>query len=193
MAKIEINFDTKSIEKAINQIKQIKKKLYTEIKDLFLTKCLEWVRDRANFYLSNIPMDNDVITTIQGAWDIKNVTRNVKMLYNTSQPATFVEFGVGIVGQQHEHPEASKEGYEYNKPSRYKHSDGKWVFNSSHKEYAIDLNEGYFGVYQRENSGKTVVVTKGSPANLYLYNAGMDLLSSGEYHRLWKETLKEKL
>lgn len=193
MVKVKINFDKESIEKAIAKLKETKKKMQKDVVDLFLTKCLEWIRDRANFYLSNLSMDSEITTDIQVHWDIQDVSSNVKKLVNTSDKATFVEFGVGSVGQKNEHPQATSENYEYNVPSRYKHSDGSWVFNAKGKEYAIDLNEGYFGVYQRQNSGKVVVVTKGSPANLYLYNAGMDLWSSGHYHKIWAECLKKLL
>lgn len=193
MAKIEINFDVSSIKTAIKQIRDIKKKMKKQIPDLFVTKCLEWIRDRANYYLWNIEMDADVIMDIQSGWSINNVGKNTKQLLNTSTKAVFVEFGVGIVGEREPHPQSGVEGYEYNQDSRFKHSDGRWFFDVHDKQYAIDLKEGFFSVYQRENSGKIVAVTKGSPANLFLYNAGMDLLSTGAYLNIWKQVLKETL
>ena len=42
-------------------------------------------------------------------------------------------------------------------------------------------------------SNRAKVKTKGSPANLYLYNAGMDLVSTGAYKMLWAEALRETL
>lgn len=191
MATIKINLDVKSINKAIKQVEEIQRKLKEQVPSLFIDKALTWIKDRANFYLSTLPMDSEITGDIQDSWTIERVTNNLKRLVNSSRKAVFVEFGVGIVGQQQEHPNANMENYEYNIPTRYKHSDGRWVFNAKGK--AIDLKEGYFQVYTRENSGKTVAVTKGSPANLYLYNAGMDLLNTGAYQQLWIETLNELL
>lgn len=193
MATIKINLDVKSINKAIKQVEEIQRKLKEQVPSLFIDKALTWIKDRANFYLSTLPMDSEITGDIQESWTIERVTNNLKRLVNSSRKAVFVEFGVGIVGQQQEHPQATKENYEYNIPTRYKHSDGKWVFSAKHKQYAIDLNEGYFQLLERENSGKIVAITKGSPANLYLYNAGMDLLNTGAYQQLWVETLNELL
>lgn len=193
MSTIKINFDLKSLKRAIKQVDEINRKFKKNICPTFIKKCLIWIKDRANTYLQNINMDGEIITDIQNSWSIEAISNNVMRLVNTSRKAVFVEFGVGVVGQQNSHPEANGQSYEYNKPSRFKHSDGRWYFNAQHKQYAIDLNEGYFAIYQRENSGKIVAVTKGSPANLYLYNSAMDLLSTGTHQTLWAETLKETI
>lgn len=194
MAIIKIDyFDNNSIKDAIKQIQQIEQKFQKNTKELFIVKCLLWIRDKANNYLSEIPMDGEVLSDIRAKWQIESISKTKKRLVNYSNKATFVEFGVGIVAEKNPHPQAVVEGYEYNKPSNSKHSDGKWTFNARDKQYAIDLKEGYFGIYQRENSGKIVAVTKGSPANLFLYNAGMDLLSSGIYRELWHQAVKETI
>lgn len=193
MAKININLDAKSINNAIRQVDNIKVKLATTIPSLFITKCLEWIMDRANQYLSGIPMDGEIIADIQSRWNIETISKNRKRLVNYSDKATFVEFGVGRVGQINAHPKASEEGYKYNIETKYKKSDGSWVFDAEHKQYAIDLNEGYYVMFGDDNNGRVKVLTKGSPANLYLYNAGMDLLSSGVYKTLWQQALKETI
>ena len=191
MATIKINLDVKSINNAIRQVEEIQRKLKDKVPSVFIDKALTWIKDRANYYLANIQMDGEVITNIQNAWSIERVTSNLKRLVNSSQKAVFVEFGVGSVGKESSHPQASKEGYEYNVQTKYKQADGTWVFDAKHKQYAIDLNEGYFSLFQKESNGRVTAITKGSPANLYLYNAGMDLLSSGAYQELWVQTLNE--
>lgn len=193
MSTIKINFDKKSIQNAIKQVNAVKKKLSSEVIEVFLKKCLNWVQNKANDYLLNVPMDYEVIGNIINSWEIKSISSNVMQLVNTSNKAVFVEFGVGSVGENNPHPQANDENYEYNVPSKYKHSNDTWFFEAYHKQYAIDLNQGYFSLYQRENSGKVGVVTKGSPANLYLYNASMDLISTGAYKTLWQESLKETI
>lgn len=193
MAKINISLDAKSINNAIKQVESIKTKMATTIPSLFITKCLQWVMNRANEYLSTISMDGEVIADIQSNWTIERVTNNVKRLVNSSNKAVFVEFGVGRVGQISSHPQANIEGYQYNKPSEYKKSDGSWIFDAQHKQYAIDLKEGYYVMIGDENNGRAKVMTKGSPANLYLYNAGMDLISTGAYKILWQQALNETI
>lgn len=193
MATIKINLDVKSINNAIKQIEEIQRKLKEQVPSLFIDKALTWIKDRANFYLTNLPMDSEVTGDIQSSWTIERVSNNVKRLVNSSKKAVFVEFGVGSVGQQQPHPLANNENYEYNKPTRYKSQDGTWVFDAKHKQYAIDLNQGYFSLFEKDNTGRVTAITKGSPANLYLYNAGMDLLNTGIYQQLWVETLNELL
>lgn len=193
MAKININFDAKSIKEAIQQVQTIKKKMQDEVPGKFINKCLEWVMNRANQYLSSISMDSEIISDIQGKWIIEKVSNNAMRLVNTSDKAVYVEFGVGRVGERNSHPQANIEGYQYDMPSKYKKADGSWAFDAQHKQYAIDLNEGYYVMYNKENSNRATVLTKGSPANLYLYNAGMDLVTSGAYKTIWQETLKETI
>ena len=193
MAKINISLDLKSLKKAIREVESIKKKMDTTIPSAFITKCLQWIMERANQYLLGIPMDGEVISDIQSQWNIENVSPNIKRLVNYSDKAVFVEFGVGKVGQNNAHPQADSEGYEYNKPSDYKKQDGRWIFDAQHKQYAIDLNEGYYVMFGGTSGNRAKVMTEGSPANLYLYNAGMDLLSSGVYKSLWEQTLKETI
>ena len=190
--KLNINFDTKSLQRAMQEIRKIQWKLIKQIPNAFIERCLKWVKTRANSYLSYTPMSVEVTQDIKDSWHIE-IKNNVGKLTNDSNKAVFVEFGVGMVGQSHPHPKASEENYEYNVKTNYKHSDGKWVFNAEDKENGIDLNQGYFYIYQRENSGKVVALTKGSPSNMYLYNAMMDLLTTGIYKIIWKEVLDKEL
>lgn len=189
MAKIEINFDTKSIRNAINQVREIKKKMLTEIPDRFLTKCLEWVQDRANnVYLPSLNISSKVLGDIFAGWNIERVNESTKRLVNDSDNAVFIEFGVGVVGEQNPHPNAkdTNPNYEYNVDSGKKDKYNQWRFRVN-ENGSIDLVDGY---YTKQGD---LVTTTGSPANLYLYNAAMDLISTGGYEMLWKETLNEIL
>lgn len=186
MATIKINFDVKSIREAIKEIEGIKKKFKKEIPDLFLSKCLEWVKDRANnFYLPNIKMSSKILGDINAGWRIEKISQNIKRLVNDSDKAVFVEFGVGIVAQSKPHPNSSNNNpqYEYNIKTNRKDKYGQWRFRVNDSN-DIDLVEGNYT--QEEN----LITTSGSPANLYLYNAAMDLVSTGAYKTIWQETLK---
>ena len=186
MATIEINFDVKSIRQAIKDIEKIKRKFKKDIPNLFLDKCLEWIMIRANeFYLPNIKMSSKIIGDISTRWRIERINSSSKRLVNDSDKAVFVEFGVGIVGETKPHPNSSKSipKYEYNIKTNRKDKYGQWRFRVKENS-DIDLVDGN---YFQEND---LITTSGSPANLYLYNAAMDLVSTGAYKQIWQETLK---
>lgn len=195
--KINISLDKKSIENAIKQIKAVQKKVQTDLPRVFLQKCVEWIKNEANNNLSQIPMDYEIISLIQKSWTISPIVGNSITLSNTAEVergknvAVFVEFGVGSVGQSKAHDRADEANYEYDVPSRYKHADGKWTFNAHHQQYAIDLNKGYYYIYQRQNSGQITAVTKGSPANMFLFKAMKTFETSGIYQKLWEEACAE--
>ena len=187
MKTININFDVKSINNAIKEVQKIQKTMQKEVPQTFILKCLDWVMNKANDYLNSFYMSSDIITDIQTRWE-KSVIGNVGTLTNTSDKAVYVEFGVGIVGQGNPHPNSSVSGYEYNVASGKKDASGKWRFKLD-EEQGVDLNVGY---YTTRNGGDgKLITTQGSPANLYLYNAMMDLISSGAYKTLWRATLAE--
>lgn len=171
--------------------------MQTELPRVFLEKCAKWIREEADNNLSRIPMDYEVISLIQKNWVTSPVVGNKITLSNVANygagknVAVFVEFGVGSVGQSKAHEMADETNYEYNVPSRYKHSDGKWTFNAHHQQYAIDLNKGYYYIYQRENSGQITAVTKGSPANMFLFKAVKAFETSGIYQQLWEQACAE--
>lgn len=187
MKTINIDFDVKSIKNAIKEIKEVQKTMQKQVPQTFILKCLDWVMNKANDYLNSFYMSSDIITDIQTKWE-KSVVGNVGTLTNTSDKAVYVEFGVGLVGQGSPHPNSNVSGYEYNVASGKKDSSGRWRFKLD-EEQGVDLNVGY---YTARNSGDgKLITTQGSPANLYLYNAMMDLISGGAYRTLWQETLAE--
>ena len=185
MAIININFDKKSIQNAIKQVEQIKKKMNTEVPTAFLRRCLNWVQVRANEYLSSFNIDPKTTNDIKSKWET-DITGSIGKLTNTSDKAVFIEFGVGRIGDVASHPNANSAGYEYNKPSANKDGYGKWRFKLD-DQYGIDLVAGYYS-----QKGDTIT-TAGSPATLYLYNAMMDLISSGVYKQFWQQALKETI
>lgn len=195
--KINISLDKKSINNAIKQIKAVKKKIQKDLPTVYLQKCVEWIKNEANNNLAQIPMDYEITSLIAKSWIVSPVVgnritlSNIAEIGNGKNVAVFVEFGVGSVGKSNAHDSADEANYEYNVPSRYKHADGKWTFNATHQQYAIDLNKGYYYIYQRENSGKITAVTKGSPANMYLFKAMKTFETSGIYKKIWEQACAE--
>lgn len=183
---INIGFDTKSIRQAIKEIENIRRKFSNIIPQAYLSKCADYVISRANEYLSNYNIDGEITADIQTHWSKEMPTSNTIKVINDSDKAVFIEFGVGRVGSISSHPNASESGYQYNLPSNAKSVNGTWAFDVRDKN-GIDLVKGYY------KHRRDAVVTSGSPANMYLYNATLDLISSGAYKRLWLQTLDENL
>lgn len=183
---INIGFDTKSIRQAIKEIENIRRKFSNIIPQAYLSKCADYVISRANEYLSNYNIDGEITADIQTHWTKEMPTKNTIKVVNDSDKAVFIEFGVGRVGSISSHPNANETGYQYNLPSSAKSTSGIWAFDVRDKN-GIDLVKGYYK--HRRNS----VITSGSPANMYLYNATLDLISSGAYRTLWLQTLDENL
>ena len=187
MAKqINITYDIKSLEKTMQRIELIKKKFDTIIPTLFLDRCLDYIISRANEYLDNYVIDKSITSDIQTHWRKETISKNTVRLINDSDKAVFIEFGVGRVGAVAQHPNSAQTGYEYNVPSTSKDISGQWAFKLDEQK-GIDLVAGYYK--QKDNT----ILTKGSPANMYLYNAMLDLISSGMYKTIWNQVLEEQL
>ena len=183
---ININYDEKSLQETIKRLELINHKLKNIIPPIYLDRCLDYVIARANEYLDNYIIDRTITSDIQTHWNKMSISKNKVKLVNYSDKAVFIEFGVGRVGAVAQHPNSSQTGYQYNIPSKSKDRSGQWAFSLDDKN-GIDLVAGYYR--QKEN----VVITKGSPANMYLYNAMLDLVSSGMYKVIWDKVLEEQL
>ena len=170
---------------------QVQKKLSKEIPHTYLKKCVNFIITRANTYLFMTNVDGSIISDIESKWEIQPIRNNQITLVNTSDKAVYLEFGVGVVGQKQSHPNSEITNYQYNVPSHSKTKVGSWAFYVDESR-GIDIVAGLYSVIAKDN-GKTVAVTKGSPSQMYLYNAMMDLISTGEYKKLWEETLNETL
>lgn len=186
MATIKINFDEKSIKNAIIELNKVQQKLYTTVPKRFLTLCSNWIINRANERIRDLDIGSEVKEDIISRWRVSNLSNNRIKVINDSNKAVFVEFGVGKIGKESPHPQSSSEGYEYNKDSGKKDRYGQWRFTLENKDQ-IDLIADYYS--KNENT----ITTKGSPANLYLYNSLMDLISSGIYKLLWQQALLETI
>lgn len=199
--KITIGLDTKSINRAKKQIEKVKK-LYSEqmIPDL-LKSCAKWLINRANErYLAVADIGDNVKTAIMGSWKIIEEDNTVTIL-NTSDKAVFVEFGVGIVGQESPHKNASKADYKYNMPSPAKDDNGTWHFYTNIED--LDLPRSAlvddYHIFRPETRkdgsvyrNRIYVETRGTQGVMYAYNALVDLRNYG-VNEVWKEIKKKYL
>lgn len=187
---INIRLNNKSIQSAIERLKKAQAKI-PEMKIEFFKRCCVWLIQRANTYLNLFDIGSAVISDIQRSWSYV-VTGNGAQITNTSDKAVFVEFGVGIVGEENSHENAENAGYEYNVESTAKyagkyHDENTWRFYAD-SQSEIDLIVGNYEEWYTK-SGKIKVITRGSPSVMYAFNALVDLRL--EMPAIWQQ-VKEK-
>lgn len=176
--RINISLNPKSIRNAIKVLQTQEKVLRENMLPQLLLRCCEFVKERANQYVETADLGRNVIQGIQSGWEIETLAKDRARLVNNYDRAVFVEFGVGVVGEQSPHEYADREGYEYNVPSEYKLEDGSWVFYTNVEdldlpEEALDLRI-YFHEPKRK-SERMNVKTHGAKGLMYAYNAVVDL------------------
>lgn len=176
-------------------MKEVQKKVQTKLPEVYLRKCVEWIKTEANNNLMATAIGSNVKMLIQSQWREELVGNTIK-LSNTAEYekgvnlAVFVEFGVGIVGQQSPHEKAQEANYQYNVPSNAKRNDGQWSFSADDGESYMNLEKGYYNTFNL-GDGALTVVSKGSPATLFLYKAVTAFQTSGAYKTLWEQAKAE--
>lgn len=194
--RINIDLSKKSIENAIKQIKAVQKKVQKDLPRVYLEKCVAKIIELANQNLMATNIGSKVKSIIQSQWKISPVVGNKITLSNTAQLesgknlAVFVEFGVGIVGQENSHELAKEANYQYNVPSSSKKENGQWSFGTADGESYMNLEREYYETYDF-GDGVLTIVTKGSPATLFLYKAWKTFETSGLYKTLWEQAKAE--
>lgn len=180
-------YDTNSIRNAIKQLRQAQKdlvKMYNE----FLNTCCDWFIERANLYVSQTEIGGNAIAEIQQSWVVRKVGDS-RIIENNARTAVFVEFGVGVVGGENPHDNASMAGYDYNIPTVYKNSaDGSWVFYENQSDMNIpdkDIDNRVIFNEPNRNSERMLVKTRGTKAVMYAYNALIDLQM--EMPKIWQK------
>lgn len=197
--KITIELNKKSIEQAKKQILYIKK-ILPKMTKYFMEDVALWLIDRANYHLNNSDIGENVKIEIRNGWEYEFTNTGIKIT-NRTQKAVFVEFGVGIVGQGDQHPNASAEGYEYNLPTPYKyagkhHDEDTWRFTAQSLE-DVDLPKGSYEDNWKMASGAYKIITRGSKGVWYAYNAIVDARTElsksngGEIGALWEKAKRE--
>lgn len=192
--KIKINLDAKSVQEAIKKFEKVKQDLETTMIREFIQKCCDFFIDKANDYLFFSNIGSMVKSNIMDSWttsisygvNSQGYSGYYATITNTDEQAVYVEFGVGVVGSYFQHKEANTKNqtYEYNMPSNAKTANGQWVFEVT-GEKDVDLEKG---MYKSVNNkyGNMWIITKGSPATMYAFNALMDL-KNVEMRKIWKD------
>ena len=196
MKKIVISLNQKSVEQAVNYLKNLRRNIKRMMNE-FLEFACEWLIERANLYIETSDIGDLVKMQLQNAWSYSitdgraqisnslNVTKNIGYGDNrTSETiplSALIEFGVGVVGQSAPHPNAKSEGYEYNKDSESKSYDGSWTFFTDSAELdlptdALVAHNWYRGSRGKGGEGgqRLLVMTRGTKGVMYAFNALVD-------------------
>lgn len=193
--KIEVKLNTTSIQNAIKVLKQQKKQLKQHMFRDFIFACCERIIQFANENVMATTIGDNVKSDILSGWSFKTSYKNgYVIIRNTAEKAVYVEFGTGIVGASNPHENALVAGeggtpYEYNVPSPSKragsfHDENTWRFYKSEQE-DVDLLEGDYEVWQTKN-GDLKIITRGSPATMFLFNAIVRFVSEDVAKTEWQ-------
>ena len=196
--KINIGYDTKSIDKALKQIEEYQKKVQDLI-PTFLQRCAERIIERANAKIDEFAVGAEIVAEIKDGWYAQPPSITKKgasiTIRNRSDKATYVEFGVGAVGESAPHDKAGELHYGYNlqSPSKYAgryHDENTWRFYVRNKS-EVDLIDGTYEDWEtKDGSGRIKIITQGSPSTMFAYNATMDFAESREPADIMEELLK---
>jgi hypothetical protein len=184
--KIVVELNRKSIQNAIKQLKSVKNIVQTQIMPEYMQRTADWIINRANEILDRSDIGENVKSAIFNAWDTEWTSDHSLVIRNYSRKAVYVEFGVGIIGQTSQHPNADATNYEYNVDSEAKFGQGYWQFSVRNDE-ELDIPQEAITYRQ----GQTII-TQGTEGVWYLYNAVEDF-KLREQERLWKELTRKYL
>lgn len=182
--KINIQLNQKSLKNAIKQLKQYQKRYEEAVKD-FLLSIYDKITYEANKNLEVSDIGSNVKSRIESSWSY-DFTDSGMIIRNNDDQSAYVEFGVGVVGAQLDHPNASKADYQYSIGSKIR-EDGSWIFNVT-DDADIDISAKYVS-----SRTEHTVLTYGSPAVMYAYNALVDIQMGDTLKKLWEQSKKRYL
>lgn len=192
--KINIGYNTKSIDKAIKQIEKYQKRLKSIIPG-FLTLSAKRIVEIANENLDrdggSLGIGQGIIAEIKSGWEILPVEETANgysiPIRNNTDKATYIEFGVGQIGASEPHKNATEAGYGYDLNN---HGNWGWSFFVHTNDLRdIDIGKEYRDIEVVRKSG-VEIVTRGQPALMYAFNAIIDFKDKEEFLPIIKNLLK---
>jgi hypothetical protein len=201
--KIKVQLSVKSVKNAIQRLEKRKKLLQSEeVWKEFLFGCCEELIRLANANIENYDIGVNVKNDIINSWEYaSSFNGNKIVLRNKSEKGVFVEFGVGIVGEQEPHPLAAQEGYEYNVPSNAKDRAalqgfeyGTWIFYKNAKDLDLPssaLDDRIIFNEPSRNSERMLIRTKGTPATMFLFKAVQQFKAQNLAKDIWQRAINK--
>ena len=198
-------FNKAEIERTLQHAKEIKKRLVKlqkvmpQIMRTFLERVANQIIGLANSYVESSEIGSTVKSDIINGWQISFSGTNAITITNKAEKAAYVEFGVGIVGEEAPDPVSPLKPFrwEYNVPSLSKNDDFSWTFPSDTDKMNIpnkDLIESnYFWGQRGDNNFRGYFCTKGTEGVFFMFNALTDIYTNQREHikYLFNETVKE--
>lgn len=188
--KIKIALNKSSISRAIEKIKSARNALENEMVEELLTSCCKWIRERANYYLELSEIGSNVKSDIENGWIIGQPQDGNITMTNTADKAAFVEFGVGIAGEQLPHPLASESRYEYNVQSGKKDENGVWRFRTNVEDLDLPQSALMSNPKLKDKRGRLFVATTGTKATMYVFNAITDFSAGDNAKKIWQSIIR---
>lgn len=157
MPKIEFELSSKSIDRAINQIKNYRMKVLKLPSKLVLKLILEGRKLAEENVRTLVQAEHTEIV----ANDIKSKSKGQSgKIYTTKQESTYAEMGIGIVGSGNPHPSIKGWTYDVNEHG----VKGWWFFTEDPK-----LIKKY------SKDGRGLGFTRGFVSQPYMYMTGKEL------------------
>ena len=164
--------------------------------------CCEKIIELANRNLESYDIGVNVKDKIFSSWTYENsFADNKVVLKNTCDKAVYVEFGVGIVGQESPHELANQEGYEYNIPTTPKifanaqgFEWGTWIFYQNAKDLDLPssaLDDRIIFNEPSRNSERMLIRTRGTPATMFVFKAVQEFKAQDLAKEIWLATAKK--
>ncbi len=187
--KIDVELNIKSIKKTIELLKQQKKILIEKAIPEYLESCANRIKEFANENLDKSDIGKTIKSYIKSNWFISVISKSQVVLYNMSWKASYVEFGVGVIGAVFEHPNADKTNWDYNIPTDHKDGQGGWFFSVVDRN-ELDIPQDAIIEEIINVDNEVGVYTRGTQGVWYLFNA-MEDFKLKEAKKLWEDIKKK--
>ena len=157
---INVPLSGRGIDRLIREIENWKNRLQERI-EVFLDRVAQEGMEIASAKFSQAVYDgtNDVSVTVEPRGN------NVRAVVATGGATLFIEFGTGVTYPD-DHPEAGELGM---KRGEYGQGHGK------QQSWGYYGEPGTNGVLKKKKNGRFVVITRGNPANMPMYETVKEL------------------
>lgn len=194
MKRINLWLNLKSIRSARAEFENLKRQIQSMVDELLYKSCV-WIRNKANENLKISGLNSGFITEIEQGWQPITKLIDGSFLLSNHGRGYAVEFGIGIKGQGTYNGDVPP-NYEYNVKTRYKNSDGSWIFRVEDIS-TLDIKQE--NVLPRKSTGELIyeegrtIRTEGQPAVMFLFNAILDFKTQNIAKKIWEEVKKRRI
>ena len=162
MKTIDLKLSASGIRQAINELRQYKSDVERKVTELIRELITEGESHVAAYIATNISATGELLRGINSTL----VNDRLGLVEVNGEYAVYVEFGAGVVGSAHPHPDVAILGWQYD-------INGHGVLGWWYPSEATDLNP----TNHKTKSGNWVAWTKGMPSRPFMYDSAQRLRS----------------